>query len=126
MAGSGVRVEGMAELLSKLERLGVNLDDLRTPFRPVAVRAARFASSFAPRRSGALAGSVRPGTSRNKAFITAGGLSVPYAAVQNYGWPARGIRPSSFMQRADKAVQPFAVSQVERAVESAVDRKGLG
>jgi hypothetical protein len=122
----GVRVEGLNDLTRNLAALGLELDDLKDAFGEIAAQGARLASSFAPRRTGALAGSVRGNRSKNKAVVAAGNARVPYARVINYGWPSRGIRASSFMQKADERMRPVALAELERQISSAIRRRGLG
>ncbi len=121
-----VRVEGLNALVRDLEAAGVELEDLKDVFADVAERGARFASSFAPKKTGRLARSVRGNRAKNKAVVTAGNRrSVAYAQVVNYGWPARGIAASSFMQRADAVVQDYAIKRLDKGINKLIKDKGL-
>ena len=117
------RVGGIRDLVRDLQRLGLTVDDLKGAFGAIAAKGAKTAESLAPKRSGALAASVRGNRAKNKAIVTAGRARVPYAGPINYGWPARRIQPSLFMQRADERMQPIALQQLERA--RAAGDKGL-
>jgi hypothetical protein len=121
----GVRVEGLNGLVRDLQSLGLELDDLKGAFSEIAQEGARLASSFAPKRSGALAASVRGNKAKNKAVVMAGRARVPYAGAINYGWPKRNIAPAMFMQRADEAMRPKALSALDAALVEAVKRRGL-
>jgi hypothetical protein len=120
-----VRVTGLNEMVRDLEGLGVDLGDLKGAFGSIAAEGARLASSFAPRRTGALAGSIRGDRSKNKAVVTAGNARVPYARVINYGWAARNIRAAHYLQRADDVLRPRAVSMLEDGIGEAIRRRGL-
>lgn len=121
----GVRVEGLARLTRQLVDLGADLDDLKNVFAGIASEGAHLAASFAPKRSGALAASIRGNRAKNKAVVTAGRAAVPYAGAINYGWPARGIRPALFLQRADVALQPRALDMLESGINDAIAKRGL-
>jgi hypothetical protein len=122
---SGVRVEGLNRTVRALQRYGVEVGDLKETFADIAAEGARLASSFAPKRSGRLAGTVRGNKAKNKAVVAAGKARVPYAGAINYGWPKRGIKPALFMQRADKALAPRAVGMLESGLGRAAERAGL-
>ncbi len=121
----GVRVEGLNALIRQLEQAGGDVEDMREVFTKIAARGAKLASGFAPRDTGRLADSGRGSKSKNKAVIAAGGARVRYAAVQNYGWPARGIPAARFMQRADERLEPFALKELDKGLREAIRRRGL-
>lgn len=121
----GVRVEGLNALVRDLERLGVNVEDLKQAFAAIAAEGAQKAAEFAPRRTGRLAASIRGSKSKNKAVVTAGRASVDYANVVNYGSPKRHIAASQFLQRADEAMRPVALERIDEALSEAIRRAGL-
>jgi hypothetical protein len=122
---SGVRVEGLTRTVGALQRLGVEVADLKATFSAIAAEGARLASSFAPVRTGALAAAVRGNKAKNKAVVIAGKARVPYAGAINYGWPARNIKPAMFMQKADAALAPRAVEMLETGIDEAIKKAGL-
>jgi hypothetical protein len=122
----GVRVEGLGKVVRDLQALGLEVDDLKDAFGGIAAEGARLASSFAPRRSGNLAGSIRGNRAKGKAVVAAGRARVPYAGAINYGWPKRGIHAAGFMQRADAVLAPKALHMLDQAVDDAITKKGLG
>lgn len=121
----GIRVEGLNKLTRSLQSLGLDVEDLKDAFGPIAEKGAQLAAGFAPRRSGRLAASVRGNRAKNKAVIAAGRARVPYAGAINYGWPRRGIRASRFMQRADEAMRPVALAELEHAINTKIRSRGL-
>jgi len=123
---SGVRVSGLTQVVRALQEVGLEVTDLKDAFSSIADRGARLAASYAPRRSGRLAGDVRGNRAKSKAVITAGRVSVPYAGAINYGWRAHNIAPNPFMQKADRALRPFALRQLENAINTQIRRRGLG
>jgi len=121
-----VRVEGLNKTVRDLQKLGLEVEDLKEAFSEISAEGAVLASSFAPKRSGRLAASVRGNKAKNKAVVMAGRASVPYAGPINYGWPKRGIAASSFMQRADEVLQPKALQAITDALDEKIREKGLG
>lgn len=128
MASSWIstRVDGLSGVVRGLLDLGLEVDDLKDAFSDIARVGAQLAARYAPRRSGRLAGDVRGNRARSKAVVTAGRVSVPYAGPINFGWAARNIEPSGFMQKADKQLQPYALRALERHINNSIHRKGLG
>lgn len=120
-----VRVEGLNRVVRDLQALGLDVDDLKDAFSGIASEGARLAAAFAPRRSGALAASVRGNRAKSKVVVAAGKARVPYAAVINYGWRKRRIAASRFMQKADEAMQPRALAELDRAIEKRIRERGL-
>ena len=125
MPDGGVRVEGLNAAVKALAEIGLDLDDIKDAFSEIAAEGARLAGSFAPVRTGALAGSVRGNRAKSKAVVMAGRARVPYAGAINYGWPARGIAGSSFMQRADEAMRPKALAELDAAINRKIRERGL-
>ena len=121
-----VRVEGLNKVVRDLQKLGLEVEDLKEAFSGIAAEGAELASSFAPKRSGRLAASVRGNKAKNKAVVMAGRASVPHAGPINYGWPKRGIAASSFMQRADEVLLPRALEAITDALDEKIREKGLG
>lgn len=121
----GVRIEGLNALVRDLQSLGAEVDDLKAVFAEISALGARYASSFAPKRTGRLAASVRGNRAKNKSVVASGGARVPYAGAINYGWPARNISPSSFMQRADAKLRPVVGQMVDDGIEKLIREKGL-
>jgi hypothetical protein len=125
MGGGGVRVDGLREVVRGLEKLGLEVDDLKGAFAPIAEQGARIAAGFVRSKSGRLAGTLRGNRAKNKAVITAGRASVPYAGAQNYGWKRRNIDAQGFMQKADEMLQPRSLHLLENAINDAIRRSGL-
>lgn len=122
---AGVRVTGLNETVRALQRLGVEVDDIKDVMADIAAEGARLAGQYAPRRSGRLAASVRGNRAKGKAVVTAGKAKVPWAGPVNYGWPARGIKGRFFMQKADQALAPEAVRRLEAGIDRLINGVGL-
>lgn len=124
-ASGAVRVEGLNQTLTALQRVGVEAGDLKEVMAAIADEGARLASSFAPKRTGALSATVRGNRAKAKALVIAGRARVKYAGAINYGWRARGIRPALFMQRADAQLAPKAVAMLEAGLDQLIRKEGL-
>lgn len=121
----GVRVTGLNQTVRALQELGLEVDDLKDAFAGIAAEGAKKAAEFAPQRTGRLAASIRGNRAKSKAVVAAGKAKVPYAGAINYGWRARGIEPSRFMQKADKEMLPVALQELDRAIDAKIREKGL-
>ena len=117
-----VHVTGLTEVTTALKRLGTELEDMPETMDEIARDAARLASSFAPKRSGRLAGSLRASTGPGRATVTS---TLVYAGVINYGWRARNIRPSRYLQRADTQLAARAVQLLDQGADRAIRKVGL-
>lgn len=118
--GPIVRVEGARELRSTMKRAGEQLTDLRDAHRKVG--AVVTAATAPPVKSGALAGSVRPGATQTMALVRAGGARVPYAGVQEWGWPAHSITGKGFLTGAAHGTEPVWVGIYEAEVDKILGR----
>lgn len=81
----GVRLTGLRETVRSLERAGVEVNDLKDAFAKIGQLVTTRATHAVPRRSGALAASIRPSRTKNKSVVRAGSARVPYAGINNYG-----------------------------------------
>lgn len=122
---AGFRVEGLSSVVKALKGLGLDVEDLRAAFARIAQEGTATAQGLAPKRTGRLAGSVRGNRAQSKAVVTAGRSSIRYAGPINYGWPARGIAASGFMQRTDQALRPRALTLLEDEVNHRIRARGL-
>ncbi|MFC0623826.1 hypothetical protein [Kribbella deserti] len=125
MAASGVRVEGLKKLVRELEGLGADIADLKDAFGNLAKRGAAVAAGFVPTRTGRLKATVRGNRAKNKAVVTVGRATRPYAAVVNYGWKARNIAPAEFTRKTDQVMAPEAVSEITDSLQQIIRKRGL-
>ena len=85
---AGLRISGLRETVRKLERLGVDVQDLKEAFGKISREVASEAQGLVRVKTGALQRTIRPARTKNKAVVRAGnGTSVPYAGVINYSRP---------------------------------------
>jgi len=111
-------------LARDLKKLGVDVEDLKDAMSKLADMGAKAAAGFAPKRSGALAASIRGNRAKAKAVVTAGrGRTSEYAGIINYG--GRGIAARSFMQRADATVAPRIIPTLTQDIDRLIKQRGL-
>jgi hypothetical protein len=118
-----LKITGLQEVERDLARIGVKLSDL--DFAGIASEGMRLAASFAPKRSGKLAASIKGSKSKSRATIRAGGARVPYAAAINYGWRKRHIEPAGFMQRADEVLRRRVPAELEEQMKRIIAGQGM-
>lgn len=122
MSASGTYVDGLRETVAALERVGVDAADLKTVFTAIGDMVREDAARLAPRQTGRLAASLKPTRTKNKAAVRAGSARVPYAGAINYGWPARGIPASRFLQRAIDADTQRAIDMMEAGLDEIITK----
>jgi len=103
-ADVSVRVDGLDRLRKTMKRAGADLDDLKNANAAVATMVAGVAASRAPRRTGALAGTVRGNRAQRKAQVLVGKKAVPYGIFVHEGTTHVPARP--FASEAAQATEP--------------------
>lgn len=119
---TGIRIEGLDELARSMKRAGHDIDELKDAHWRASQIVANAAASLAPRRSGHLAGSIRPTRQVKRARVQAGRASVPYAAPIHWGWPARNIDASMFVTRAAQQTEAEWTKAYMEDVQKALDK----
>jgi len=117
-----IEVEGLKQLIRKLEQAGTSVSDLKQAFNRINNIVVYEAKNLAPKVSGALAGSIRAANSKNKSLIRAGGAKIPYALPIHWGWPRRNIAPSLFMTTAIDNKRDTVRQQFELELKRIVDK----
>lgn len=124
MSGPHLEIEGYNRFRRTLRRAGHDMTELRDVHSEVAQVV--VGATRAPRRTGRLASTVRPGATQRAAIVRAGRASVPYAPVIHWGWPRRGIRPNPYLSTAAQRSEPTWLAVFTAAVQRIVDRvKGI-
>lgn len=121
---AGVRVEGLREVVRSLERFGAEVSDLKAAFRKIGSIIQKDAQSLAPRKSGALAASIRPSNTKNKSIIRAGSGRVVYAGVQHYGG-YNHISPHPFLTTAVERNRQQVIRTLDQELNSLIRKLNL-
>lgn len=125
MTVPGVSVDGGRELRRALKAVDGGIADLKSVNKAAAEIVERAALPLVPRRSGALAGSIRSAGQAAGGIVRAGRKAVPYAGPIHFGWAARNIKPQPFLYDALDARRSEVVERYESEVSSLIKRHGL-
>jgi hypothetical protein len=127
MAERGMTVHGLREVVRGMERLGVDVQDLKTAFQKIGTKAEAQAKMNAPKVSGRLADTVRQSKRKNAVILMAGYNSkrLPYAAVHEYGWDVRGIPAKRYMRRTVDQLGGYAVKELEDELRALLRKRGF-
>jgi hypothetical protein len=117
-----VVVTGNDEVARAMGRLADSTSDLSDPLGSVGERVVAEAQGFAPKLTGALASSVHLERRRTSISVAS---SLIYSGVQNYGWPARNISPSYFLNRAADTKGDLAADLIAAQITGDIRKAGL-
>lgn len=112
-----VEVEGVKRLTATLNAAAVALGDMTSPSRASGGLILTRARGAAPRRSGALAGSLTATPSRAGVAV---GSGLIYAGPIHWGWAGHGIAPNPFLSRAADSAEPATVAAFHAYVETTI------
>ena len=108
-----IKVEGARQLSRALRKAGVSIQDMKAANEKVGDVVARAATPLAPKRTGRLAATIKPGKLRSGATVKAGGGGVKYAPYVEFGTHKMGARPYLTRGIADSQSRWFAVYSEE-------------
>lgn len=120
-----VEVDGLRDMVRDLEKAGVEVTDLKEVFSRIADEGADTGRGFTPKKSGALASSVRGNKAKNKAVVTWGKARTPYAGPILYGWPKRGIKGSRTTEKTDGVMDTRAPQMLEEGISDVITKYGF-
>ncbi len=127
MVYQGVKIEGARQLRRTLKDAGDDLNDLKEVNRAAAEIAANRAKTWAPRKSGRLAGTVRSSGTKTAGIVRAGNnrktaSGVPYANPIHWGWPSRNIKANPFLSYSAQATEPRWLKLYENYIEKTLSK----
>jgi hypothetical protein len=106
-----------------MRKLEVSAADLKNAHAAVAASLVPGIAMRTPRRTGALAGSWAPGSTKTRARLTS---PKPYAGVIEYGWSERGIEPARMIRDTVEANTAEILAAYERELEKLARDAGFG
>ena len=118
--GVKVTVDGDDVLARTLRAAQRDLQDWAQVNAAAAARVAQDAATRAPRRTGRLAGSIRPASDKTSGTVTAGGGGMVYAKVQEYGSTARNIRAQPYLRPAFTELRDALVGMYNDHMKAAI------
>ena len=99
-----IRIEGINRVNKALKQSGADMSDMSSLMHKIGMLVVDAAAP--PIKTGALAASMRAGTSKNKAVVRAGyAKRVPYARVVHWGWAKKNRPPRPFLSDAEQRQQ---------------------
>lgn len=120
--GQHVEIEGLKDLQKALRIAGSKdlKKELRQAQKSSADIVSRRAKVLAPKDTGKLAASIRPGASMRSGYVKAGGKRVPYAGPIHFGWKRRNIAPNPFLFEALAASRSKIVREHQKSMDDLV------
>lgn len=125
MAEANISIQGVKEVTDSLDKLARDLKSNIELNKELSTTLSQKASAMAPRLTGALASSVQGNPSAEKAQILAGSEAVPYAGVQEYGWPKRNIKAQPYLNPAVYNNLGYIVEKYNDSIQKAIKQYDL-
>lgn len=123
--GIEVSIQGIDQAKAAINDLAKTLEKNLSLNKELSETLAQKASAMAPRLTGALASSVKGNPSEEKAQILAGSAAVPYAGVQEYGWPSRNISAQPYLRPAVNDNMNYIIAKYEDSIRQNIKKYNL-
>lgn len=120
-----ITITGVKEVTDTLNKLGKDLESNIELNKELSTTLSQKASALAPRLTGALASSVVGNPSAEKAQIMAGSAAVPYAGVQEYGWPEKNIQAQPYLRPAIHNNMGYIIEKYNESIQKAIKKYNL-
>jgi hypothetical protein len=126
-----IKITGLSEVQRNLRKLSTDALDLnKTEFletnKQVAEIVINESKKYVPFLTGALAAAIRNASTKKSAKVRAGNAAVPYAGPIHFGWPARSIKPNTFLYEAIDARKSEVANRYSELVSDLVTKYDLG
>lgn len=126
-----IKITGLSEVQRNLRKLSTDALDLnKTEFletnKQVAEIVINETKKYVPILSGSLAAAIRNASTKKSAKVRAGNAAVPYAGPIHFGWPARSIKPNTFLYEAIDARKSEVANRYSELVSDLVTKYDLG
>lgn len=125
MAEANINIQGVKEVKDSLDKLGKDLKENLELNKELSSTLSQKASAMAPRLTGNLASSVVGNPTSDKAQISAGSNAVPYAGVQEYGWPQRNIQAQPYLRPAVFNNIGYIVERYNDSIQKTIKKYNL-
>ena len=113
-------VKGLNKLTRALKKAGVEIQDLKEANQRVGGVVLQASSPLTPRRTGALAGSLRVANRQSGVVVRAGGGRVRYAKYVEYG--TRKMPGRSYLVKGVHDSQPRWMTEYEDELQRLMDQ----
>jgi phage gpG-like protein len=118
-------IDGIKEVQSSLDKIEKGIRENLELNKELSKTLAQKASAMAPVLTGALASSIVGNPSLQKAQIVAGSAAVPYAGVQEYGWPQKNIKSQPYLRPAVNENLVYIIHKYEESIKDLVKQYDL-
>lgn len=125
MTKPSLTVTGADDLRKALRQFDDGTADLKKTHADAAKIVEERAVQLVPRRSGALAGSIRSTGQARQGVVRSGRASVPWAGPIHFGWPARNIAPQPFLYDALDERSGEVIAAYQKHVSELISKYGL-
>ena len=120
---NGVQVVGLRKVTREVEKLGVEVSDLKQVFTRIGARALSTANAGTPVRTGALKASNKQSKRKNSVYLYSGNAKANYAIYPHYGTINQPAQ--LYLQAAVKKDGPWAVQELDREMKRLINKVGL-
>lgn len=120
---NGVQIKGLRKVITQIEKLGVESEDLKGAFQRIGARAISTANAGTPVASGALKASNRQSKRKNSVYLYSGKAKTKYARFVHYGTIYMNERP--YLYAAVEKDGPWAVRELENEIDKLITKLGL-
>jgi len=126
-----IKITGLSEVQRNLRKLSTDALDLnKTEFletnKQVAEIVINESKKYVPVLTGALAAAIRNASTKKSAKVRAGNVGVQYAGPIHFGWPARSIKPNTFLYEAIDARKSEVANRYAELVSDLITKYDLG
>jgi len=126
-----IKITGLSEVQRNLRKLSTDALDLnKTEFletnKQVAEIVINESKKYVPFLTGALAAAIRNASTKKSAKVRAGNVGVQYAGPIHFGWPARSIKPNTFLYEAIDARKSEVANRYAELISDLVTKYDLG
>lgn len=126
MAGAiEVSIQNADSVKTSINNLAKALENNLELNKELSTTLSQKASAMAPKLTGALASSVQGNPSNEKAQILAGSAAVPYAGVQEYGWPDKNIKAQPYLRPAVNNNMGYIIAKYNENIEKNIKQYNL-
>ena len=117
-----ITIRGRREVQRSLTQVGQSSKNLPAATADIGQKIRSDAFNIVPKRTGALAGSIKINRAERQVQVVAGSTAVPYAAVIEYGSQVRNIRESAFLRTALEMNSDFIVEKYSDNIQANIQR----
>jgi len=126
-----IKITGLSEVQRNLRKLSTDALDLnKTEFLETNKKVAEIiineSKKYVPVLTGALAAAIRNASTKKSAKVRAGNVGVQYAGPIHFGWPARSIKPNTFLYEAIDARKSEVANRYADLVSDLITKYDLG